>query len=93
MHRALRIPEMVHSIVSHLGPELTPESRKGDSMALAALAISCTAFHEFALDALWRYQGTIMNLIQCMPAGLWETLVLDGRRTLVSDVVLTYPPV
>ncbi|KAJ7772831.1 hypothetical protein DFH07DRAFT_733536, partial [Mycena maculata] len=40
---------------------------------LAALARTCTSFHEIALDELWRHQDTIMNLIRCMPADLWTS--------------------
>ncbi|KAJ7448807.1 hypothetical protein FB451DRAFT_1567202, partial [Mycena latifolia] len=45
----------------------------------SALARTCFAFHDIALDELWRHQETIVNLIRCMPADLWE--LVDGTTT------------
>ncbi|KAJ7436343.1 hypothetical protein FB451DRAFT_1307528 [Mycena latifolia] len=82
MHRALQIQELVEMILSHLDP--LPGA---DSPALAALASTCTIFHDSALDALWRHQETIVNLIKCMPSDLWASVRLTrmqirGRNTL-----------
>ncbi|KAG0705500.1 hypothetical protein DFH29DRAFT_281374 [Suillus ampliporus] len=38
---------------------------------LAALARTCRAFHDVALDVLWQKFGTIARAIQCMPQDLW----------------------
>ncbi|KAG1762254.1 hypothetical protein EDD22DRAFT_823553 [Suillus occidentalis] len=38
---------------------------------LAALARTCSAFHDIALDVLWQQFGTIARAIQCMPHDLW----------------------
>ncbi|KAG1874601.1 hypothetical protein DFJ58DRAFT_675924 [Suillus subalutaceus] len=38
---------------------------------LAALARTCNAFHDIALDVLWQQFGTIARAIQCMPHDLW----------------------
>ncbi|KAJ7604232.1 hypothetical protein FB45DRAFT_1083102 [Roridomyces roridus] len=61
MHRALQIPEIV-SLVSRCAGE--------DS--LAALARTCRAFCEPALDLLWEEQDMLRNLLHCMPDGLWQ---------------------
>ncbi|KAJ7457687.1 hypothetical protein FB451DRAFT_1406568 [Mycena latifolia] len=75
MHRALKIAELVDLIFSHLDPK--PGAESG---TLAALAGTCTIFHDSALDVLWRHQETIINLIQCMPANLWDSVQLFGRQ-------------
>ncbi|KAJ6580564.1 hypothetical protein DFH09DRAFT_295115 [Mycena vulgaris] len=75
MHRSLRIPEVVGMICAHLDPMPGVESG-----ALAALARTSMIFHDTALDALWRHQDTILNLIKCMPADLWESVDTDIRR-------------
>ncbi|KAF7347154.1 hypothetical protein MVEN_01469900 [Mycena venus] len=73
MHNALRIPEIVHLVVS----ELNTEGRE-----LVALARTCTRFQNIALDALWRKQTNVVNLIRCMPEDLWETVDVVGIPTL-----------
>ncbi|KAJ7266515.1 hypothetical protein C8J57DRAFT_1068705, partial [Mycena rebaudengoi] len=45
---------------------------------LSALARTCTAFCNPALDVLWRNQDTIVNLLQCMPKDLWEINARGG---------------
>ncbi|KAJ7502707.1 hypothetical protein B0H11DRAFT_1989739 [Mycena galericulata] len=69
MHRSLHIPEIVTEICSHLDPSPGVESAD-----LAALARTCQIFQDIALDALWKSQDTIVNLIMCMPNDLWEIL-------------------
>ncbi|KAF7369308.1 Carboxylic ester hydrolase [Mycena venus] len=70
MHHALQISEIMDLIVG----ELALPSPCIQGKALAALATTCTIFHDIALDALWRHQRNILNLIRCMPADLWETV-------------------
>ncbi|KAJ7089912.1 hypothetical protein C8R44DRAFT_957724 [Mycena epipterygia] len=72
MHHCLEIPEVVHLVFS----KLTPVG--AGAKDLAALARTCTTFHDIALDALWWYQYTIVNLIRCMPADLWDTVLVHG---------------
>jgi hypothetical protein len=73
----LKIAELVGIIFSHL--DRTPHQ---DSGALAALARTSTGFQHTALDALWRTQYTLMNLINCMPSDLWEKV----ENKLVSNL-------
>jgi hypothetical protein len=84
LHRALQVPEVVWMIVSFLDPR--PDEEMAD---LAALA-QCRIFHGPALDALWRHQGTIRNLIDCMPDGLWVVETVQRRKILVSTVGLNW---
>ncbi|KAJ7777403.1 hypothetical protein B0H16DRAFT_1505370 [Mycena metata] len=76
MHRSLRIPEIIGLIFSHLNPHV-----EGDAQALATLARTRKAFHDIALDALWRYQSSIINLLRCMPSDLWEVQPPDITAT------------
>ncbi|KAJ7606471.1 hypothetical protein DFH06DRAFT_1348010 [Mycena polygramma] len=48
------------------------------------MARTCKAFKNPALNILWRKQRNITNLINCMPADLWETVYIDGVHTLKS---------
>ncbi|KAJ7263564.1 hypothetical protein B0H12DRAFT_1321561 [Mycena haematopus] len=76
MHRCLHVPELVWMIVSQLDPHCL-EGRA----ALAALA-RCRIFHGPALDALWREQETIRNLLNCMPEDLWVDEPVHRIRTM-----------
>ncbi|KAJ7729764.1 hypothetical protein B0H16DRAFT_1893780 [Mycena metata] len=69
MHRSLRIPEVIGMICSQLKPVSWIRGGESD---LAVLARTSTVFHDAALDVLWGRQETLMNLIRCMPADLWE---------------------
>jgi hypothetical protein len=75
MHACLGIPEIIGIVVSGLDAKL-------DGQELAALARTSTIFHEWALDELWKHQHTIENLMQCMPADLWNTT--DGVIGLIG---------
>ncbi|KAF8194473.1 hypothetical protein K438DRAFT_1934637 [Mycena galopus ATCC 62051] len=94
MHHCLQISEIVDLIVAQFEPQTCWQAS-----CLAALARTCTTFHNSALDRLWKEQRNILNLIQCMPEDLWETTDIDGditltpRRALIVsdwDRVLTY---
>ncbi|KAJ7614436.1 hypothetical protein FB45DRAFT_802342 [Roridomyces roridus] len=75
MHRGLGIPEILSNIC-----ELTPDDTERDlhcldsdtNHTLAALARTCRAFQNPALDVLWNSQFTILNVIRCMPEDIWE---------------------
>ncbi|KAJ7314750.1 hypothetical protein DFH08DRAFT_821073 [Mycena albidolilacea] len=86
MRACLDIPEIVIMVVSTLDAQFGAKE-------LAALARTSTIFHESALDVLWRYPDTIINLIRCIPADLWETSTF--AREIVSsdwDRFLKYAP-
>ncbi|KAG0704043.1 hypothetical protein DFH29DRAFT_997926 [Suillus ampliporus] len=73
--RALLIPEILSNVISHVGTHVmdkhyrgsdrrggpTPSSRR----TLFALALTCRAFSEQALDALWETSTDIVPLLRC----------------------------
>ncbi|KAJ7741158.1 hypothetical protein DFH07DRAFT_1064025 [Mycena maculata] len=71
MHRALEILEVVEMICEQIiwAGRWSPSDSPRD---LAVLARTCTVFCNPALNILWRHQGTIMNLLKCMPDDLWK---------------------
>ncbi|KAJ7853911.1 hypothetical protein B0H13DRAFT_2358721 [Mycena leptocephala] len=81
MHRCLSIHEIITEISSHFDSSLRSESAD-----LSALAHTCHAFQDPALDELWRTQETIYNVIRCLPQDLFEA------NTSRSAVVLGRAP-
>ncbi|KAJ7647962.1 hypothetical protein FB45DRAFT_894875 [Roridomyces roridus] len=75
MHPALATPELAQLICEKL-QEPEPVCREG---TLASLAVTCRALREPALDALWRTQRGIQNIIKCLPSHLWE--LREGLNT------------
>lgn len=69
MHPALCIPEIVEIVCAEL-EELDPWAQKD----FAALARTCKAFQEPALDILWRKQDTLAHLVKCLPSDMWEEI-------------------
>ncbi|KAJ7157450.1 hypothetical protein C8R46DRAFT_1355758 [Mycena filopes] len=67
MHRALHISEVVEMICAQI-----PLQDHWGSPDLARLARTSQLFRDPALNALWRQQGTIVNLLKVMPVGLWD---------------------
>lgn len=67
MHRCLEVTELRLMIVKHIDKRddtMSPAERKRSPAALAALARTCKAFHEFALDILWSVPGDLVKLIR-----------------------------
>ncbi|KAJ7760899.1 hypothetical protein DFH07DRAFT_740456 [Mycena maculata] len=70
MHHTLSIPEILELIFEELQcPH--PDKRYGRN-DFAALARTCKTFQDLALDLLWSEQDTLDNILQCLPAHLWE---------------------
>lgn len=80
MHRCLEIPEILSLICYELsGPsQLTPQSQA----SLIALARTSQNFKEPALDALWRYQTSLIPLVKCLPEDSWEYGVEGNVKSL-----------
>ncbi|KAJ7494899.1 hypothetical protein FB451DRAFT_1212821 [Mycena latifolia] len=82
MHRCLGIPELVGLICSHL--HLTSaldthyEVKQPTRGNLAAMARTCTALHNPAVDLLWR-SAPLMNLLRCFPTDLVEIAKRSAR--------------
>ncbi|KAJ7174785.1 hypothetical protein C8R46DRAFT_1252859 [Mycena filopes] len=49
------------------------------------LATTSTVFLDPALNGLWRYQGTIVNLLRVMPTDLWEIPGYPGEADVNED--------
>ncbi|KAJ7647901.1 hypothetical protein FB45DRAFT_894727 [Roridomyces roridus] len=79
MHPCLEIPELVENIVSQLGQD--PEKNLG---SLAALARTARVLQDAALDALWRTQSSVLNVLRCMPSDLFEDVLVDGVLTSLT---------
>jgi hypothetical protein len=92
MHRALEILEIIEMICGHLPqPSANPYLRLDEhdlpmARSLAALARTSKNFQNPALDALWRVQHTLLNLLKCMPSDLWN---IPLNPVLQSKVVST----
>ncbi|KAJ7468717.1 hypothetical protein FB451DRAFT_1560408 [Mycena latifolia] len=83
MHPCLRIPEIIRIVVEKAAEEFDssedadnilapPPMRPYGSVALSRLARTCRQFQDPALDVLWREQSSILPLLKCFPAHLWE---------------------
>ncbi|KAJ7626229.1 hypothetical protein B0H17DRAFT_963456 [Mycena rosella] len=81
MYRALEIPEIVDGIVAEVRDIFT--SRRAD---LVALARTCRAFQNPALDRIWRSQDTLSHLVRCLPRDLWDETTIS--REPVSARIL-----
>ncbi|KAJ6550863.1 hypothetical protein DFH09DRAFT_988706 [Mycena vulgaris] len=68
MHRCLTILEIIELVCGHV--EVRYLGR--DSPDLAALARTCKAFQDPALDLLWREQSTLTHMLKCLPSNVWE---------------------
>ncbi|KAJ7791843.1 hypothetical protein B0H14DRAFT_187607 [Mycena olivaceomarginata] len=76
MHRSLHILEIV-TMISH----------EIDHKTLSSFARACRMFRDPALDVLWMHQNTLMNLLRCMPEGIWDESDEEGDWTLHRPVL------
>src|SRR5436305_860753 len=79
MHNCLDIPELVRIIF-----ELTEPSD------LAALAKTCQAFRDLALQILWADLPSLAPLVRCLPGDVWQEIVLPslGNRLRMGPFTL-----
>ena len=66
MHRALQIEEILFNIFHHFVPAVDMVWREKPDPVLAALARTCRAFKEPALDALWMILHDLSPLVGCL---------------------------
>ncbi|KAG2077584.1 hypothetical protein BDR04DRAFT_554801 [Suillus decipiens] len=71
MAHCLFISEIQLSIFHWIFVLDTSRQKHTAQATLAALARTCSAFHDTALDVLWQQFGTIARAIQSMPRDLW----------------------
>ncbi|KAJ7751010.1 hypothetical protein B0H14DRAFT_2981682 [Mycena olivaceomarginata] len=76
MHRSLHILEIV-TMISH----------EIDHKTLSSFARACRMFRDPALDVLWMHQNTLMNLLRCMPEGIWDESDEEGDWTLHRPIL------
>ena len=83
MHQCWLIAEFAIRIVDCVATD-----DKGGRSALHALATTCRALQEPALDFLWYKQNTLSHLIRCLPEDLWAVKDGIGFNELASDTDL-----
>lgn len=66
MHRALLISEVLSEIFAHVNENRSLQTGK-KLLSLEALARTCKAFHEPAMDLLWADLYGIIPLLGCVP--------------------------
>ncbi|KAG1892638.1 hypothetical protein F4604DRAFT_1700645 [Suillus subluteus] len=71
MAHCLFISEIQLSVFHWIFVLDTSHEKHTAQATLGALARTCNAFHDIALDVLWQQFGTIARAIQCMPHDLW----------------------
>ncbi|KAF5313356.1 hypothetical protein D9611_008472 [Ephemerocybe angulata] len=94
MNRCLQAPEILQLICNQL-----PNDQKEDRQRLRALALSCRALLEPALDRLWYKVHSLAFFIPTLPASMWKvesvtpgsrpkyTLMGLNRAILTADLV------
>ncbi|KAJ7674003.1 hypothetical protein DFH06DRAFT_1173742 [Mycena polygramma] len=85
MHRGLQIPEIVEMVCEAAAVE---ECERANQANLASLARTCSFFFAPAVTVLWRQQDTIVNLLRCMPDGLWDVQERSGLNIYTTSVKL-----
>ena len=74
MHPWWQIGDIAFRIIEECRPSKSANSVR-DPLArrtLFALAMTCRSLQDYALDALWYRQDSLVMLIQCLPDDLWE---------------------
>ncbi len=91
MHICLTLPDIHTCIIEMAGLKESEKNANGeiDYRTAYALARTCRAFLEPALDVLWSRQCDLQFLVSCMPDGLWEIREIDKQKHLVTRSFLT----
>jgi len=88
MSRALFVSEIFSNIISYINVEetyvYTKNSPTLSGKTLYALALTCRAFSEQALDALWESIESIIPLMQC------GGIIVSPNTTLGGDQVVSF---
>ncbi|KAI0740806.1 hypothetical protein C8Q76DRAFT_608362 [Earliella scabrosa] len=96
-YKALRNPETVSNIASYVYWGRNMPDTPLDLRGILALALTCKAFLEPALDQLWRRQLNLVNLIKTLPKDSWELcngdfVGPDGQRLqLIRNIRVIIP--
>ncbi|KAG0695678.1 hypothetical protein DFH29DRAFT_1083257 [Suillus ampliporus] len=90
MPRALLISEIFSNIISHVGTHVMYGDRRAgpsavSSRTLLALALTCRAFSEQSLDALWETSTGISSLLRCAGmAGNNSSMITESQLAIIS---------
>lgn len=91
MHRCLQVPEIVILLSKALDQTNLFSEEYPDDRDLLSMALTCRAFLDPALDALWGHISSLDPIISCLPQNLWrkKTKVhdVDGDRYPVTTLV------
>lgn len=80
MHPCLRVQEIIREVVQHV--VAVEYGLNHSRVALHAMVLTCKAFHEPALDGLWRALNRLDDLVKCLPRETWG---FDAWGHLVRD--------
>jgi hypothetical protein len=85
MHACLWIPEILIAIFAEL-TQVTESGAQPSFATLYHLTLTCRAFRELALDALWAHVQTPDMLIMCMPQDARSQPIkwTRGGRTILN---------
>lgn len=81
MHECLEVFDIIRLIFE----DVRDDPSRFASRTLIALAVTCRAFHDVALDTLWFKQTSLVPLLKILPRNFWQETPKDGfYRTFVS---------
>ncbi|KAF9445524.1 hypothetical protein P691DRAFT_785108 [Macrolepiota fuliginosa MF-IS2] len=85
MQRRFALPKLIDLVCRRV--RWNSVEVRGNTALLAALARTCRAWSDIALDNLWHTIFGISSLVRCMPQDLWclERGVLTLRRPLIAS--------
>ncbi|KAJ7673770.1 hypothetical protein DFH06DRAFT_1467221 [Mycena polygramma] len=78
MHCCLQIRELQDLILSHYNTD-----PHGDAQVLARLGRTCKTFHDSAMDVLWRELHDFIEILRCIPSGLFDVVPSLRKRERV----------
>jgi hypothetical protein len=101
MHHCLRIAEVFTNICDLTFDDPDNWDQEARLGMLSSLARTCKAFHEIALDGLWKVQMSVKPVLKTLPADAWcecgdpryplsstPTLVSYARNFVVTKVMM-----
>ena len=77
MHPCLLVAEVMGRIAEESTSPRSTGPQDDGLRTLYALARTCRAFLEPALDSLWYEQYTLMHAVKCLPGELWTRVPVD----------------
>ncbi|KAG1813458.1 hypothetical protein EV424DRAFT_57905 [Suillus variegatus] len=89
MHRALLVSEILVQILINLsqppGSEVFGWPQSSTHKSLASLALTCTTFHELAMDFLWSNMHGLRPLLGCV-ARLHSVIYDPKSKSVPSSI-------